>query len=346
MATLSARSGSGPGRSPRYGGAMTTVPASVPARRPVGVVLPRDLPAASFHDFARRADRLGFDELWVVEDLGYTGGFTQAATVLAQTERLTVGIGILPAAVRNPAFLAMEIATLTNLFPGRVRIGIGHGVPGWLRQVGAWPASALTLFEETLEHVRALLRGERVSVEGRYVRLDDVVLDQPPAEVPALLAGVRGPRSLELAARVADGVVLAEPTNPEYFEAVFRDLGGLPEGFEVVAYNLAAVADDPAEARAAVLAGVAQLRGEDWITHIAPLPFAAQWRALAAEHPDVDDFAAALPDEWVDTLALVGTPDTVRERIGKLFDAGATSVIMFPQQPDPLASLEALARAL
>lgn len=321
---------------------------SAPSRRSIGVVLPRDLPSARFRDFVGEADRLGFAELWVVEDLEYAGGFVQATTALALSENLKVGIGILPAAVRNPAFLAMEIATLANLFPGRVTIGIGHGVPKWLRQAGAWPASTLTLLEETFESVRALLRGERVSVDGRYVKLDGVRFDQPPAVVPPLLAGVRGPKSFEVASRVADGIVLAEPTSPEYLAATFRDLGfeGPRPGFDVVTYDLAAVADDPAEARRAVLESVAQLRGPDWIPHIAPLPFAAQWRALAEQHPDDADFAAALPDEWVDQLALVGTPATVRARIDELFNSGTTTLLMFPEGPDPVAALEGLSRVL
>lgn len=325
---------------------MTT---TAPARRAVGIVMPRDLPASTMREFAQRTDRLGFDELWVVEDLGYADGFVQAATALAVTENLSVGVGILPAAVRNPVFLAMEIATLANLHPGRVQIGLGHGVPTWIRQAGAWPQSALTLLEETFEHVRALLRGERLTVDGRYVKLDDVVLEQPPATVPPLLAGVRGPRSMEVAARVSDGILLAEPVTPEYLASTFRALGftgGAPEGFAAVTYNVAAVSDDPAAARRRVLASVAQLRGEDWVTHIDPLPFAEQWRALSARHPDDADFAAALPNEWVDQLALVGTPATVRTQIAALFDAGATSVLMFPPGPDRVASLEELARVL
>ncbi|MHB1064101.1 MAG: LLM class flavin-dependent oxidoreductase [Georgenia sp.] len=325
---------------------MSTTPPT--RRRPVGVVMPRDLPAASLHPFARRADRLGFDELWVVEDLGYAGGFTQMATVLALTENITVGAGILPAAVRNPAFLAMEIATLANLYPGRVRIGLGHGLPTWMRQVGAWPASALSLLEETFEHVRTLLRGGRVSVDGRYVKLRDVGLEQPPAVVPPLLAGVRGPKSLALVGRIADGVLLAEPVSPEYLAATFRGLGpdGAPPDFEIVTYNLAAVSDDPAEARRTVLSSVVQLRGDDWLSHIAPLPFAENLRVLAAQHPDDGAFAAALPEEWVDRLALVGTPAAVRARIDDLFTAGATSVAMFPLGADPMAALEGLARVL
>jgi alkanesulfonate monooxygenase SsuD/methylene tetrahydromethanopterin reductase-like flavin-dependent oxidoreductase (luciferase family) len=75
----------------------------------IGVMLPRDLPAHQVLDYARAAERIGFDELWVVEDLGFRGGLSQAAAVLASTQRIDVGIGILPAASRNVAFAAMEM---------------------------------------------------------------------------------------------------------------------------------------------------------------------------------------------------------------------------------------------
>ncbi|MET0773833.1 MAG: LLM class flavin-dependent oxidoreductase, partial [Candidatus Limnocylindrales bacterium] len=75
----------------------------------IGVMLPRDLPATQVLEFARRAERLGFDEVWVVEDLGFRGGIAQAGAVLASTERIIVGIGILPAGARNAAFAAMEL---------------------------------------------------------------------------------------------------------------------------------------------------------------------------------------------------------------------------------------------
>ena len=70
----------------------------------IGVMLPRDLPAADVLPFARAADAHGFAELWVVEDCFFRGGIAQAAAVLATTPRIHVGIGILPAAVRNAAF--------------------------------------------------------------------------------------------------------------------------------------------------------------------------------------------------------------------------------------------------
>lgn len=304
----------------------------------IGVVLPRDLSARDVLPFARRAEESGFDELWVVEDLGFRGGIAQAAAVLAATERIRVGIGIVPAAARNVVFAAMEIATLAELFPGRVDVGIGHGMPDWLRQVGAWPASPLTLLEEYVHALRALLAGERVSVEGRYVRLRDVELTMRPEVVPPLLAGVRGPRSLALAGRIADGVILAEPVTPEYLAGVRESTG---DG-RIVAYAVAAVAEDADSARRIVRPGLSAIGETDWAPHIAPLPFAADFAALRRQCADGAEFAARMPDEWVDRLAVVGTPASAAARIRELHAAGAASVVLIPAGPDPLDALEAL----
>ncbi|WP_053849204.1 LLM class flavin-dependent oxidoreductase [Streptomyces sp. NRRL B-24085] len=148
---------------------MSESPAS-PARGRVGVMLPLDLPVGEVLPYVRRAEELGFDEIWVVEDLGRRGGVAQAATVLAATTNLTVGIGIMPAGARNAAFAAMELATLAQLHPGRLMAGIGHGMPGWMRQVGSWPESPLTLIKEYARALRLLIAGEPGPENGRYVR--------------------------------------------------------------------------------------------------------------------------------------------------------------------------------
>ena len=114
------------------------------------------------------------------------------------------------------AIAAMELATLANLAPGRLLAGIGHGVQEWMEQMGARTSSPLTTLEEVITVVRRLLHGDTVTFEGREVSMRDVALDAPPSEVPPLLAGVRGPKSLALAGRVADGVVLAEGAGPTY----------------------------------------------------------------------------------------------------------------------------------
>ncbi len=322
----------------------------IPARRPrTGVMLPRDLEASAVLPFARRAEALGFDELWVVEDLGFRGGVAQAAAVLAVTEEIEVGVGVLPAAVRNAAFTAMELATLARLFPGRVTPALGHGMPAWMRQVGQWPASPLSTLEAHVTAVRALLRGERVSVRSPRggVDLDDVALDPSavPTAVPPVLTGVRGPRSLALSGRVADGTVLAEPVTPEYARAALGHVAPHHE-HRLVAYNVAAVDPDPARAVATARPALEWVGEPDWAPHLAPLPFAADLAALRAGCATRQDFTARLPEEWVRRLAVVGTADDARRRLVELADAGVTTSVLVPAGPDPLAALEQLATAL
>jgi alkanesulfonate monooxygenase SsuD/methylene tetrahydromethanopterin reductase-like flavin-dependent oxidoreductase (luciferase family) len=293
--------------------------------------------------YARRAEELGFDSLWVVEDCFLAGGIAQAVAVLAATSRITVGVGILPAAARNPAFTAMELATVAGLFPGRVVVGIGHGMPGWLRQAGCWPDSPLTMLRETLQAIGSLLRGQTVTTRGRYVSLTGVQLAHPPRPIPPIVVGVRGPRSLQLAVELADGVVLAEPVSPEYLAFVREHTGpDLP----IHAYNVAAVDDDADRARRTARTGLSWIGESDWAPHIRALPFADEFADLRRRHSRRADFAAALPDEWVDQLAVTGTPLDARARLARLDGAGSRHAVLIPAGPDALGALTSLARVL
>ncbi|WP_233158070.1 LLM class flavin-dependent oxidoreductase [Actinokineospora bangkokensis] len=304
--------------------------------RSIGLVVPRDLPAAQVLPFARRAEELGFDELWVVEDLGFRGGVAQASAVLAVTSRIRVGVGILPAGARNAAFAAMELATLAQLFPGRVTAGIGHGMPDWMRQVGAWRRSPLTLLGEHTAAVRALLRGEPGPAAGEYVDVEGVVLDELPEVVPPVVLGVRGPRSLELAGRVADGILLAEPATPPYVE---RSRGHAGPVEHVVTYDVAVVADSAADAVAAVRPALAAVGEPAWAPHLRPLPFADELREFRRSCAGSDEFATTMPAAWVAELSLAGTAEQVRDRVAARFAAGATSVVLVPHGADALPDL-------
>ncbi len=342
------------GPAPRYdrralsGGDTTRYQMTAFAPGRIGVMLPRDLPATHVLAFARRAERLGFDEVWVVEDLGFRGGIAQAGAVLASTERIIVGIGILPAGARNVAFAAMELATLAQLFPGRLIAGIGHGMPAWMRDVGAWPESPLTLLREYTVALRALLRGEPGPPAGRYVRVEGVVIEEVPEVVPPVVLGVRGPRSLAVAGEVADGVNLADPAAPAYITAAMlqadRPAGG--HGFEVIPYDFAVVDDDPARARQRVRPALASIGEPDWAPHIAPMPFVDELMRHRTTSGSPEAFAATMPDEWVDALTLAGTASDVRERIAARRAAGATSSVLIPVGEDRLTVLEGLARVL
>jgi alkanesulfonate monooxygenase SsuD/methylene tetrahydromethanopterin reductase-like flavin-dependent oxidoreductase (luciferase family) len=216
----------------------------------LGAVCLPQLPPERLRHLARVAEDAGLEELWLWEDCFWGGGIASTAAALAWTDRLRVGIGVLPVPLRNVALTAMEIATLHRLFPQRVMVGVGHGVQEWMAQVGAQAESPMTLLREYLTALRALLRGEEVTADGRYVRLDAVTLDWLPASPPALFVGATGPRSLRLSGEVADGTILTARTAPDQvFQARLllqegREAGGRTEPHPVIVYVLAATGAD------------------------------------------------------------------------------------------------------
>jgi alkanesulfonate monooxygenase SsuD/methylene tetrahydromethanopterin reductase-like flavin-dependent oxidoreductase (luciferase family) len=197
----------------------------------VGTVFLPQLPPERLRSVAVAAEEAGLAELWLWEDCFRQSGIASAAAALAWTSRLRVGVGLLPVPFRNAAITAMELANLHRMFPGRPVIGLGHGVQDWMAQVGAKVASPLTLLDEHLDAVRALLAGSRVSVRGRYVRLDDVALDWAPSPVPPVLCGAIGDKTLRLSGQLADGTILTAGNPPS---AVARARGLIDEGRAVV----------------------------------------------------------------------------------------------------------------
>lgn len=305
------------------------------AQPQVGVTFPREHPAAAVVDVARRAEELELDRLWVIEDCFFTAGVSLAAAALASTEELGVGIGILPAVARNPAVTAMEIATLAGLGPGRFTAGIGHGVQEWMGQMGARARSPLTALDEAITVVRRLLRGERLDLTGETVELHGVQLEAPPDPVPPVLAGVRQRRSLEVAGRVADGLVLAEGTGPVAVRDALETAGhsGDPS-FSVAVFTPLCVLDDALEARREMAPFVRGL--------------VAGGNPALRSHPDFDrlreaatagdEAVAALPPEVWRELGAVGDLAEVVAHVEALHDAGATEVALFLAPDDlPLA---------
>lgn len=271
----------------------------------LGAVFRPQLPPERLRDITRLADETGLEQLWLWEDCFREGGISTAAAALAWTERVKVGVGLLPVPLRNVAVTAMEVAALHRMFPSRAIVGVGHGVQDWMGQVGARVESPVTLLREYLDALRALLRGERVSTQGRYVTLDDVGLDWPPAEAGPVFAGATGPRSLRLAGAAADGTILTAGTPPEGVRRARRLVEegrasvGRTDPHEVVVYLLTATGPD----------ATARLRAE-----------------LA------DEGLAEVPD-----LGVAGDAGAVAKAVQRLVEAGADTVVLQPtgDEPDP-----------
>lgn len=307
----------------------------------LGLMFQREYPPEHLPDFTRRVEALRLDELWVVEDCFYAGGIAQAAAALCHSSTLRVGIGILPAVARNPAFTALELASLARLAPGRLLAGIGHGVTEWMAQIGALPPSQLAALEEAALAVRAILRGENYSVQGKWAHLRDVQLVHPPSVAPPVLLGVRGAKSLELSGRAADGTILAEGASPSYVRrareriAAGRAAAGRGEAHAVTVYMHWAMGDD-AEPRVRERLALNMASGKD--AYQEALGIVEDVRALLAQG-GVPWLRDAMPRAWLDAMAVWGTPEDCARALDALRAAGADSVVLVPLM-DPQAALD------
>jgi alkanesulfonate monooxygenase SsuD/methylene tetrahydromethanopterin reductase-like flavin-dependent oxidoreductase (luciferase family) len=247
---------------------------------------------------AAAADAAGLDELWLWEDCFLAGGISAATIVLANSRRLKVGVGVLPVPMRNVAVTAMEIATLARAYPGRTRIGLGHGVQDWMAQIGEKVASPMTLLREYLTVLSALLRGERVTYDGRYVKVTDVRLDWPPDPDTEILVAAEGPRTLALTGELGSGTVITSGTSPEGLRRARQHIGeGIakraePTSHSTVVYVMCATGSDAAR----------QIRDE-----------VAYWKYDPAE-----DLAAA------------GTPEEIASAANRWIEAGADTIVFQP----------------
>lgn len=298
-------------------------PASWPS---IGVVFPAGAPVELLPDFARRAEELALEELWLVEDCFLSGGMTMAATALAATGELRVGIGLVPAPVRNPAIAAMEIATLANLHPGRFTVAIGHGAAEWMRQIGALPERRLAALEEVVRATRGLLAGSTVSMEDTHVRLADVALERPPDPPPAVLVGTTGPKGLALAGRCADGILIPEGCGPEFVAWALEQAAQAPPAAgaaECAVYAWLRVEDDAETARSALVPSI-----ESWLASVL---FPHPHRIASADDPHRPGFEAA---DLVDRLAVAGDASACAKAIARFAAAGATRLALVPAGPD------------
>ncbi len=270
----------------------------------LGAVFLPHFPPEQLRAVAIAADDAGLEELWLWEDCFLESGIASAAAALAWTSRVHIGVGLLPAPLRNVALTAMEIATLERLFPGRSTIAVGHGVQEWMGQVGGRPESPLTLLREYVVALRALLAGETVTTSGRYVNLDGVTLDWPPSTPPPMVVGATGPKTLRLAGELADATILG---GGDDLDGVRSARGFIDEGrgdrqdpHRVIAYLLTAYGDG------------------------------AQER--------LERSARGWGYDLTKDVAVAGNAQTVADAVGRWAAAGVDAVVLQPtaDEPDPV----------
>jgi 5,10-methylenetetrahydromethanopterin reductase len=287
------------------------------------------------------AEEVGFDEIWLGEDFFDSGGIAAAALALGATHRLTIGLGVLSAAVRAPALLAMELAALGRAHPGRLIAGIGLGEPASLGMIGQLPESPLALVRECVTTVRSLLDGGRLVGRG-----GDLALAHP-APLP-IHVGAVGPRMLRLAGEVGDGTVLSVGSGPTYTKwataRIAEGRRGNLGGHRVTVLAFISMAATREEAYRSIEASLAGLLAKEVFRPVVRYSgLGEEATAAATEGPTA--LRQVVGPDWVNTFAVVGDPTACVKQVRALQRAGADSVVLCPWGDSPV-STSFLAREL
>ena len=306
----------------------------------------------------KTAEDAGFDSVWAAEAYG-----SDAVTVLAwlagQTERIRLGSAIFQMPARSPAMTAMTAATLDHLSGGRVLLGIGSSGPqvaeGWH---GQRFANQLGRTRDYVQIVRKALARERLEYDGDQYTLPlpdgpgkalKLMIGPVQERIPIYIAAI-GPKNMQLTGEIADGWI---PIffSPEHVgesrellaEGAARAGRELNGSFDIAPSVSVCIDDDVDRARDSVrhlialyVGGMGSRDKNFYNALVRRYGFEEAAQTVQDLYLDgkKDEAAAALPPELIDTVAIVGPRDKVRDRLKVYEDAGVGTLILSTVAPD------------
>jgi 5,10-methylenetetrahydromethanopterin reductase len=309
----------------------------------IGILASQPLPVIVQQ--VRLAESLGFDTAWIADThLVCRELWVTLAAAAAQTSRIRLGPGIAVPHTRHVSVTASAIATLHELAPGRVVLGIGTGgSAAETMGLSVAKVARVATLESMAQALRRLLGGDPMRLDnGTEARLAWL---PRPLEIPLYLAG-SGPRMLDAAGRLGDGAIMYSGVAPWLVQAALRCVAagarasGRPAGEpDIAIWAPTSIDRDRARARDHVRGRVASA-----LRHAFPVTWSPEDQAVIdqvrAAYNSYEHASAAskhrllVTDRFVDLMALAGSPEEVREQVrGLTAVAGVGRIILLPQVP-------------
>ena len=294
-------------------------------------------PLADFTDWIARAETLGFRGVWVADSQSVFRDAFMALTLFAdRTRRMQLATGVTNFITRHPAVLAHSFATLDEYSGGRAILGAGVGDSA-VYTIGEKPGK-LSRMEQLIDVVRRLMAGEQVNHDGR-----DLQVSWPPRKVPVVIA-CTGPKSLQLAGRIADGVLFQVGADPRLVRYAKKNIGiGAracgrdPSSIKLYQRLAFAVSEDREQVRseargyASVAAGTIYkaVPHEDMPDDLLYELQVMKEKYDYQQHGSMDAQQAGLiTDRILDAVAIAGSPDEVIPRLRELTALGIENFVL------------------
>jgi probable F420-dependent oxidoreductase len=281
---------------------------------PLGMSLPHRSPdtlaMTTVAAVARRAEELGFRDLWVTENTIDQGTCFDPVVILtyaaAITSRIRVGASVVVLPIHSPLMVAHQWATLDFVSGGRAVLAVGLGRDHHYRDFQIPVSGRVTRFREEVELIKALWTEDKVTYRGEMYQVENLSLGTRPAQRPRppLWMGVGHPNAVRRAARIADGWMgsggssIADfQTSVPILKQELEKAGRDPATFPISKRVFMAVDERPAVARAEL---------NRWFTEVYHNP------------------------AGTDASGIHGTPEQVAERLEELVAFGANHLLLNP----------------
>jgi len=315
-----------------------------------GVVLQGVDTVDDFLDMARHIEDVGFDNLWMTESSLHARDPYQLLSLAARsTSRLQLGTAVTNPVTRHPALTAVAAATFSEIAGGRAVLGIGAG-DSPLSALGLRPARLAEL-GAAVSAIRRLMAGEHVTSDGPGFKLVDAHLRFESKPDMPVYVSASGPRTLEMAGGIADGVILLCGVDPTVVQwALDRiDVGAdkMQRPRPHVAIFVYGVINEDEEV---AIAGARSIAA--WFPQTAPtycdlagldpdIARAVRETYSGGEFQEAVEAAALLPNDFVQKMAIAGDRDRITTQLRVLQETGVDSVNILPMGNDRLATIDA-----
>lgn len=281
------------------------------------------------------ADACGFDGVWYAEHICAHDAVVPATVYLRETERLELILMGISTAGRHPGLAAMELASLAEIAPGRVRAAIGTGVPDMIAKLGKSIDQPIKSTLALHQALKAALAGDDLTAAHPAFRFEQYKLNPLAAPPPLDIMAVR-PRMVELAARYADGVCLSAGASRKYLaetvqrvEATLAEVGRPRNSFRISAVVTAVITDDVQQAHAQVASLLSNFdpATTEYLAAGA-IPEGALVNAFATGGPL--EAVRVLTPQVIDAVAMVCPPAAVGDSLAAYAQTGIDEIAIAP----------------
>ena len=287
--------------------------------------------------YAILAENCGFNNLWITDHYSNRNVYVTLAAVAIYTNKITFGTGVTNPWMVNPVVTAEAIATLDELAPGRVVLGMGAGDKTTLEAVGVEMGKPLAAVKESIEIFRKLTNGESVAFQGEVFKTAGAKFNfKTKTKIPVYI-GAQGPKMLEMAGRIGDGVLInaSHPSDVEYAVKMasegIRQANKQPSDVDIAAYTSFSVNEDVKKAVKAATPVVAFIVAGSpppvLEKHNIDLAKADELRAALKANDFGKAFANVTP-EMIDAFSICGTPNVCIEKIAQLRKIGISQFVV------------------